>query len=120
MKTRTLGICLFLLMNVSFIKGQSLADKVDMWMGTYGAGHCVVGPQLPHGSVNPSPQTAYGGHAGMYPISRYGALDNCMFQESAGGVTDRYFCHLKSVLIQVKQITIRPSKVKKPHLTIIR
>ena len=67
MKTRTLGICLFLLMNVSFIKGQSLADKVDMWMGTYGAGHCVVGPQLPHGSVNPSPQTAYGGHAGYVP-----------------------------------------------------
>ncbi len=67
MKTRTLGICLFLLMNVSFIKGQSLADKVDMWMGTYGAGHCVVGLQLPHGSVNPSPQTAYGGHAGYVP-----------------------------------------------------
>lgn len=67
MKTRTLGICLFLLINVSFIKGQSLADKVDMWMGTYGAGHCVVGPQLPHGSVNPSPQTAHGGHAGYVP-----------------------------------------------------
>ncbi len=67
MKTRTLGICLFLLINVSFVKGQSLADKVDMWMGTYGAGHCVVGPQLPHGSVNPSPQTAHGGHAGYVP-----------------------------------------------------
>ena len=38
-----------------------------MWMGTYGAGHCVVGPQLPHGSVNPSPQTAHGGHAGYVP-----------------------------------------------------
>lgn len=67
MKTRTLGVCLLLLINVSFIKGQSLADKVDMWMGTYGAGHCVVGPQLPHGSVNPSPQTANGGHAGYVP-----------------------------------------------------
>lgn len=67
MKTKTLGICLLLLMNVSFLKGQSLADKVDMWMGTYGAGHCVIGPQLPHGSVNPSPQTAHGGHAGYVP-----------------------------------------------------
>jgi predicted alpha-1,2-mannosidase len=47
--------------------GQTLADDVDMWMGTYGAGHCVIGPQLPHGSVNPSPQTANGGHAGYVP-----------------------------------------------------
>ena len=46
-------------------------------MGTYGIGNCIVGPQLPHGSINPSPQTANGGHGGYVvgqPIRGFGQL----------------------------------------------
>ena len=77
MKIKLSGLCLLLLLNVLDLKGQSPADQVDMRMGTYGAGHCVVGPQLPHGSINPSPQTANGGHGGYVtgqPIRGFGQL----------------------------------------------
>lgn len=40
------------------------ADMVDMFMGVRGNSNCVIGPQLPHGSVNPSPQTPLGGQNG--------------------------------------------------------
>ena len=43
------------------------ADKVslvDLFMGVRGNSNCVIGPQLPHGSVNPAPQTPNGGHNG--------------------------------------------------------
>lgn len=33
-------------------------------MGVRGGSNCVIGPQLPHGSVNPSPQTPMGGQNG--------------------------------------------------------
>ncbi len=42
----------------------SRADLVDMFMGVRGNSNCVIGPQLPHGSVNPAPQTANGGQNG--------------------------------------------------------
>lgn len=45
-------------------RGASPADQVDMYMGVRGKSHCVIGPQLPHGSSNPSPQTANGGQNG--------------------------------------------------------
>ncbi len=67
----------FCFIGSSYISGQALADKVDMWMGTYGLGHCIIGPQLPHGSINPSPQTANGGHGGYVlnqPIRGFGQL----------------------------------------------
>lgn len=34
---------------------QDLIKYVNPFMGAKGAGHCVVGPQLPFGSINPSP-----------------------------------------------------------------
>lgn len=77
MKIKLSGLCLLLLLNTAGMKGQSPADQVDMLMGTYGLGHCVVGPQLPHGSINPSPQTANGGHGGYVvgqPIRGFGQL----------------------------------------------
>lgn len=43
---------------------MSRADMVDMFMGVQGASNCVIGPQMPHGSVNPSPQTKDGSHSG--------------------------------------------------------
>lgn len=52
----------------NFAKNISLkSDKVDMFMGIQGFSNCVIGPQLPHGSVNPSPQTPNGWHDGYHP-----------------------------------------------------
>ncbi|HEY4417003.1 MAG TPA: GH92 family glycosyl hydrolase [Verrucomicrobiae bacterium] len=36
----------------------NLVNQVNAFMGANGSGHVVVGPQLPWGSVNPSPDTA--------------------------------------------------------------
>jgi predicted alpha-1,2-mannosidase len=44
-----------------------LVDLVDMRMGCLNGSNCVIGPQLPHGSVNPSPQTPNGGMGGYKP-----------------------------------------------------
>ena len=52
-------------------------DYVDMFMGNRGESNCVIGPQLPHGSVNPSPQTPGGGNDGydpLQPIRGFGQL----------------------------------------------
>lgn len=43
---------------------QHASDKVEVLMGVRGNSNCVVGPQIPHGSINPSPQTNHGGHGG--------------------------------------------------------
>lgn len=43
------------------------SDLVDMFMGVQGFSNCVIGPQLPHGSINPSPQTPNGHHDGYHP-----------------------------------------------------
>jgi putative alpha-1,2-mannosidase len=43
------------------------SDLVDMFMGVQGFSNCVIGPQLPHGSINPSPQTPNGWHDGYHP-----------------------------------------------------
>ena len=48
-------------------KAAVLADLVDMRMGQFGGSNCVIGPQLPNGSANPSPQTPRGGHDGYAP-----------------------------------------------------
>lgn len=55
----------------------SKADLVDMFMGVQGFSNCVIGPQLPHGSVNPAPQTPNGHHDGYapdQPIRGFGQL----------------------------------------------
>ena len=44
-----------------------LAGKVYLPMGLRNGTNCVIGPQVPHGSVNPSPQTPHGGHGGYQP-----------------------------------------------------
>lgn len=52
-------------------------DCVDMFMGNRGESNCVIGPQLPHGSVNPSPQTPGGendGYDPTRPIRGFGQL----------------------------------------------
>jgi len=46
---------------------EDLADYVDMHMGQNLESNCVIGPQLPHGSVNPSPQTPNGENDGYLP-----------------------------------------------------
>ncbi|MDE7436879.1 MAG: GH92 family glycosyl hydrolase [Muribaculaceae bacterium] len=64
---RKLSVTLYLLLLISVTvnaRTASLADYVDMYMGVRGNSNCVIGPQLPHGSVNPAPQTPNGGQNG--------------------------------------------------------
>lgn len=63
MKKLIVSIVSALLM-VSMAEAQSLVDKVDLFMGQHGNSQCVIGPQVPHGSINPSPDTPDGGHDG--------------------------------------------------------
>ncbi|MBS1660353.1 MAG: GH92 family glycosyl hydrolase [Bacteroidetes bacterium] len=52
------------------IRGKEPVDYVDNFIGVLDgrdASNCVVGPQLPFGSVNPSPQTINGGNDGYSP-----------------------------------------------------
>ena len=58
----------FLLLIISVITIKATAkdatDYVNLFMGVRGGSNCVIGPQLPHGSVNPAPQTSNGGQNG--------------------------------------------------------
>lgn len=81
MKIQKVSVFLFswlMLCSVCCAENKSPAiDCVDMFMGVQGASNCVIGPQLPHGSVNPSPQTPEGGHGGYapgQPIRGFGQL----------------------------------------------
>lgn len=48
--------------------GGSLADEVNPFVGVRDdVSNCVIGPQLPFGSINPSPQTPDGSHDGYSP-----------------------------------------------------
>lgn len=51
-------------------QAQDYTKYVDPWMGVTGKGSCVIGPQLPFGSVNPSPDTPEGGPDGYNPTSK--------------------------------------------------
>jgi len=56
---------------------KSKSELVEMFMGVQGFSNCVIGTQLPHGSVNPSPQTPNGHHDGYdpkEPIRGFGQL----------------------------------------------
>lgn len=58
-------------------EAKNKSDFVDLFMGVQGFSNCVIGPQLPHGSVNPSPQTPNGHHDGYdpkEPIRGFGQL----------------------------------------------
>ncbi|WP_052732381.1 GH92 family glycosyl hydrolase [Hymenobacter terrenus] len=62
-------------------KVRQLADYVDPRIGVMdtkaGASNCVIGPQLPFGSINPSPQTKDGdqdGYSPKQPIRGFGQL----------------------------------------------
>lgn len=72
-KVLSLGAAMLL----SLLSVSAQSDKVEMLMGVRGGSNCVVGPQLPHGSINPSPQTDHGGHGGYkenQPIRGFGQL----------------------------------------------
>lgn len=69
-----LGIYFIVLSFSGYCKAENNNDSkkskvalVDMFMGVQGVSNCVIGPQLPHGSVNPSPQTPKGQHDGYDP-----------------------------------------------------
>ena len=72
---------LILLVPVLFscVKEGAYADYVDTSIGVLDdrASNCVIGPQLPYGSINPSPQTENGSMDGYhpdYPIRGFGQL----------------------------------------------
>lgn len=55
----------------------SPVEMVDLFMGVRGNSNCSIGPQLPHGSVNPGPQTRNGGqnaYSEHEPISGFAQL----------------------------------------------
>jgi len=62
---------LFSILNIGLfaqLSGPSLADYIDPFIGVLDPGsNCVIGPQLPFGSINPSPQTQKGSHDGYDP-----------------------------------------------------
>ncbi|NWJ51706.1 MAG: glycoside hydrolase family 92 protein [Bacteroidetes bacterium] len=63
-----LSMFLFQLNVVAQEKKKSLADYVDPFIGVLDPeSNCVIGPQLPNGSINPSPQTPKGSHDGYSP-----------------------------------------------------
>lgn len=57
-------ICLLTVSTARAKNSRCPTDYVNMFMGVSGNSNCVIGPQLPHGSINPSPQTAHGGQNG--------------------------------------------------------
>jgi predicted alpha-1,2-mannosidase len=82
MKTINKLLIVFLSLFSSFcLKAQkidTLVNLVDSRIGTYNDGsNCVIGPQLPFGSINPSPQTPNGnmdGYDPNQPIRGFGQL----------------------------------------------
>lgn len=70
MRLHTIMTTLLLLANMTVATAQSPVDKVDISMGQRGNSNCVIGPQMPHGSINPSPDTPKGGHDGYAPESQ--------------------------------------------------
>lgn len=65
MKSHRLLILLLMIIPTCLFAGNpDKVSLVDMFMGVKNSSNCVIGPQLPHGSVNPAPQTPNGGHNG--------------------------------------------------------
>lgn len=64
MRKKTIILSLLLLISAASKAATDLSDYVDLYMGVRGGSNCVIGPQLPHGSVNPAPQTPKGGQNG--------------------------------------------------------
>ena len=50
------------------VNSQELTQYVDPFIGVKGPGSCVIGPQLPFGSINPSPDTP-DGHTDGYDFN---------------------------------------------------
>lgn len=78
---RLLSISLIFLISSTVVAGgrRHISDYVDTNVGVIdkGASNCVVGPMLPYGSINPSPQTPEGtsdGYKPSQPIRGFGQL----------------------------------------------
>jgi putative alpha-1,2-mannosidase len=57
-------IAVFVLAGAVHGSGRDLTESVNRFMGVAGRGNVVIGPQLPWGSVNPSPDTPDGNSDG--------------------------------------------------------
>ena len=71
-------VCMALAVHTASAQVQPV-DYVDMFMGNRGESNCVIGPQLPHGSVNPSPQTPCAGNFRIHEARRPYFSDKMIF-----------------------------------------
>lgn len=53
--------------SMPLVLAESLTRYVNPWMGVSGPGNTVIGPQLPWGSIHPSPDTPEGHTDGYHP-----------------------------------------------------
>ena len=69
MKTLLIALPLLIATNIGKAQNQNTpVNYIDSRIGTYNDNsQCVIGPQLPFGSINPSPQTPDGEHDGYNP-----------------------------------------------------
>jgi predicted alpha-1,2-mannosidase len=71
-------LLIFISLSVNAQTSRNLADYVNPFIGVNDSTtNCVIGPQLPFGSINPSPQTPDGSHDGYspwQPIRGFGQL----------------------------------------------
>jgi predicted alpha-1,2-mannosidase len=64
---KCLLMSLVMLPTLGLAQSADLCSQVDIRMGLIGGSNCTVGPQLPHGSIAPGPDTPDGGHSGYRP-----------------------------------------------------
>lgn len=69
MKKYLISLTVLLIANFS-LSAQDLTGYVDLTYGVAGVGNCVIGPQLPFASINPSPNTQLGGNNGYHPDNK--------------------------------------------------
>ena len=83
-----------------FCNAEPLTREVNLWMGVKGVGNNVPGPQLPWGSVNPSPDTEAGYTAGYNPNRKIRGFSQ--LHASGGGGPGKYGQFLLSPQIGLK------------------
>ncbi len=63
---------------------EPLTKYVNPWMGVKGVGNTVLGPQVPWGSVNPSPDTEAGYTAGYNPDKKIRGFSQMLVSGTGG------------------------------------
>ena len=82
------GLCVITLLGLSPSRAELLSDSVSPWMGVVSNGNTVIGPQLPWGSIHPSPDTADGYTDGYNPARKIRGFSQ--LHASGGGGPGKY------------------------------